>query len=135
MSSDPVYDALNPGNKLSSLSTFAPNLLDVRKTFTDLLVWPHLESMNVVTDESKSAENLLQLVNDGNSRLNNLTLINIGLARNVSGYNGAFGALLDQLDIATFVLTMQPLAQDYADKARGQSDANKKFFDDVRFCL
>ncbi len=61
-----IVDALGPGKKLDSITSFAPDYLSVRRAFNDLLVFPHLESIEI-DDAFKT--NLLSLVTDGNKRL------------------------------------------------------------------
>ena len=123
-----IVDALGPGKKLDSITSFAPDYLSVRRAFNDLLVFPHLESIEI-DDASKA--NLLSLVTDGNKRFSELSNIDIDLARKVIGYDATFSALVDALSVQLLVLTLQPVAQEYADHARAQSEANLKFFADV----
>jgi hypothetical protein len=133
MSTDKVFAAFGPGNKLSSLQSFAPKVIGVRSAFNELAVFPHLESMKVGSNElSEDDQNLLRLVNDGIARFNNLTLINLGLARNVSTYNSTFSTLVDLVDIGTLVATMQPVAKENADHASAQFEHNKTFLKEVR---
>ncbi len=42
-----IVDALGPGKKLDSITSFAPDYLSVRRAFNDLLVFPHLESIEI----------------------------------------------------------------------------------------
>ncbi|KAK7031104.1 hypothetical protein VNI00_013709 [Paramarasmius palmivorus] len=128
MSTDKVFVAFSPGSKLGSLQSFAPKVIDVRSAFNELAVFPHLESMKIGNSElSEDDQNLLKLVNDGIARFNNLTLINLGLARNVSTYNDTFSALIDMFDVKTLVATMQPVAKENAEHASTQFEHNKKF--------
>ncbi|KJA22822.1 hypothetical protein HYPSUDRAFT_185885 [Hypholoma sublateritium FD-334 SS-4] len=125
--SDSIFTALGPGRKLDSLSSFAPDYLTVRRAFNDLLVFPHLEAIEI---EDASKTNLLSLVTDGNKRFSELSAIDIQLARNVVTYDATFSALVEALSVQLLVLTLNPVAQEYADHARGQSEANLKFFAD-----
>ena len=122
-----VVTALGPGKKLDSLSSFAPDYVTSRRAFNDLLVFPHLEAIEV--DDSKV--NLLSLVTDGNSRFSELASIDIDLARKMISYDATMSALVDVLSVQLLVMTLQPVAQGYADNARAESESNLKFFADV----
>lgn len=121
-----IVTALGPGDKLRSLSSFAPDYVDARRAFNNLLVFPYLEAIQVGDDTT----NLLSLVTDGNSRFSNLTSIDITLARNVISYSSTFNVLVPELTIQLLVMTMQPVAQEYSDHARAQAEENHKFFSD-----
>lgn len=123
-----IVTALGPGRKLDSLTSFAPDYVTVRRAFNDLLVFPHLEAIEI---EDTSKSNLLSLVTDGNSRFSELSNIDIGLARKAISYDAAFSALVGALNIQLLVMTLQPVAQEYADHARAESEVNLKFFADV----
>lgn len=123
-----VVAALGPGKKLDALSSFAPDYVTVRRAFNDLLVFPHLEAIEV---ENSDKVNLLSLVIDGNSRFSELATIDIDLARKIISYDATMSALVDVLSVQLLVLTLQPIAQGYADNARAESEANLKFFADV----
>ena len=123
-----IVTALGPGGKLDSLTSFAPDYVTVRRAFNDLLVFPHLEAIEI---EDTSKSNLLSLVTDGNSRFSELSNIDIGLARKVISYDATFSALVSALNIQLLVMTLQPVAQEYADHARTESGVNLKFFADV----
>ena len=123
-----IVTALGPGRNLDSLTSFAPDYVTVRRAFNGLLVFPHLEAIEI-GDTSKS--NLLSLVTDGNSRFSELSNIDIGLAHKLISYDATFSALVGALNIQLFVMTLQPVAQEYADHARVESEVNLKFFADV----
>lgn len=123
-----IITALGPGRELDSLTSFAPDYVTVRRAFNKLLVFPHLEAIEI-GDTSES--NLLSLVLDGNSRFSDLSGIDIELAKKVITYDSAFSSLVDTFKIQVLVKTLQPVAKDYADHARAHSKANLKFFADV----
>lgn len=123
-----IVTALGPDRKLDYLKSFAHGYVTVHNAFNNLLVFPHLEAIEI---EDTSGSNLLSLVADGNSRFSWLSNVDIALARKVISYDGAFSALVDTLDIQMLVETLQPIAQEYADHSRAQSEVNRKFFADV----
>jgi len=127
-----IVTALGPGRELDSLTSFAPDYVTVRQAFNNLLVFPHLEAIEI---EDTSNSNLLSLVTDGNSRFSELSNIDIGLARKVISYDAAFSTLVGALNIQLLVMTLQPIAKEYADHARTHSEANQKFFADVSHAL
>jgi len=127
-----IVTALGPGRKLDSLTSFAPDYVTARRAFNGLLIFPHLEAIEI---KGTSQSNLLSLVTEGNSRFSELSNIDIGLARKVISYDAAFSALVDALNIQLLVMTLQPVAQEYADHARAQSEVNLKFFADVSHAL
>ena len=123
-----IVTALGPGRKLDSLTSFAPDYVTVRHAFNNLLVFPHLEAIEI---EDTSKSNLLSLVTEGNGRFSGLSNIDVGLARKVISYDSAFSLLVDDLNIQLLVMTLKPVAQEYADHARAHSETNLKFFADV----
>ncbi|KJA22828.1 hypothetical protein HYPSUDRAFT_185891 [Hypholoma sublateritium FD-334 SS-4] len=122
-----IVTALGPGKKLDLLTSFAPDYVTVRRAFNDLLVFPHLEAIEVA-DASKI--NLLSLVTDGNSRFSELSSIDIELARKVISYDATLSTIIEAINIQLLVMTLQPVAQEYADHARAESETNLKFFAD-----
>ncbi|KJA22823.1 hypothetical protein HYPSUDRAFT_138659 [Hypholoma sublateritium FD-334 SS-4] len=128
MSANIIRTALGPGKKLDSLDRFAPEYVTVRRAFNDLLVFPHLEVIEVA---GVYKTNLLSLVVDGNKRFSELSAIDIQLARNVVTYDASFAALVEALSVQQLVQILQPVAQEYADHARAQSETNLKFFADL----
>ena len=122
-----LLEALGPGTQLGSLSNFAPDYLAARKALHELLVFPNLDTIS----DSDNTTDLFTLVSSGNSRLSDLTNINVDLARKVIGYDAALSNVLDILAVDLFVLTMQPIAKGYADQARADSEANQEFFSSV----
>ena len=125
-----ILNALGPGRKLDSLARFAPDYVAVRRAFNNLLVFPHLDLIEI-----GDTFNLQSLVIDGDSRFSGLSNIDSGLARKVISYHVSFSALVDAFDIQLLVKTLQPVAQEYADHARAHSEANLKFFADVSHLL
>ncbi|KAF8341736.1 hypothetical protein F5887DRAFT_380707 [Amanita rubescens] len=119
--------ALGPGTQLGSLSRFTPDYLAARKALHELLVFPHLDTITL-GDVPDSTTNLFALVASGNSRLSDLTNINVDLARKVISYDAALSTLLDSFTVQIFVLTMQPVAKGYANQARADSETNQRFF-------
>jgi len=122
--------ALGPGTQLGSLSRFTPDYLAARKALHELLVFPNLDTISL-GDVPDSTTNLFALVASGNSRLSDLTNINVDLARKVISYDAALSTLLDSLTVQLFVLTMQPVAKGYANQARADSETNQRFFSSV----
>ena len=121
-----ILTALGPGRKLDSLASFASDYVTVRRAFNNLLVFPHLEAIDI-----GDTSNLQSLVMDGNSRFSGLSNIDSGLARKVISYDVSFSALVNASHIQLLVKTLQPVAQEYADHARVHSEANLKFFADA----
>ena len=121
-----ILTALGPGRKLDSLASFASDYVTVRRAFNNLLVFPHLEAIDI-----GDTSNLQSLVMDGNSRFSGLSNIDSGLARKVISYDVSFSALVNASNIQLLVKTLQPVAQEYADHARVHSEANLKFFADA----
>jgi hypothetical protein len=122
--------ALGPGTQLGSLSRFTPDYLAARKALHELLVFPHLDTITL-GDVPDSTTNLFALVASGNSRLSDLTNINVDLARKVISYDTTLGTLLDSFTVQILVLTMQPVAKGYANQARADSESNQRFFSSV----
>ncbi|EGO03969.1 hypothetical protein SERLA73DRAFT_158384 [Serpula lacrymans var. lacrymans S7.3] len=121
--SDNLVVALGPGDKLASITSFAPDYLTVRRAFNELLVFPALEAIGSGDDV-----NLLTLVTDGTSRFSDLSNIDVDLARKVISYNSIIGLMLDTFSVDSIVMTMQPVAKQYADGARADLEDNMKFF-------
>jgi hypothetical protein len=127
--SSQLLEALGPGPQLGSLSSFTPDYLAARKALHELLVFPNLDTISVGDDSDHT--NLFTLVASGNSRLSDLTNINVDLARKVISYDALLSSLLGFFTVDLFVLTMQPVAKGYADDARADSESNQKFFSEV----
>jgi len=125
-----LLEALGPGTQLGSLSSFTPDYLAARKALHELLVFPNLDTISLGND-SDNTTNLFTLVSSGNSRISELTNINVDLARKVIGYDAALSTVLDILSVDLFVLTMQPVAKGHADQARADSESNQQFFSSV----
>ncbi len=123
-----LLEAFGPGTQLGSLSNFTPDYLAARKALHELLVFPNLDTISLGDDNTT---NLFILVASGNSRLSELTNINVSLARKVMGYEAALSTLLDALSVDLLVSAMQPLARGYADEARADSESNQQFFSSV----
>ena len=132
--SSTFFTALGPGNKLGSLNSFAPDYLAARKALNDLLVFPNLDAI-AVGDVPDSTVSLFGLVSSGNSRLSDLTNINVDLARKVISYDETISALLSSLPVQILVQTLQPVAKGYADQARAQSETSQRFFSAVGVVL
>ncbi|KAF8316526.1 hypothetical protein F5887DRAFT_1227143 [Amanita rubescens] len=71
-----LLDALCTGAQLGSLSRFTPDYLAARKALHKLLVFPDLDTISLGDDLDKTT-NLFTLVASGNSRLSDLTNINV----------------------------------------------------------
>ena len=125
-----LLESLGPGTKLGCLSSFTPDYLAARKALHELLVFPNLDTISLGDDPDKTT-NSFTLVSNGNSRLSDLTNINVDLARKVISYDAALSTVLDILSVDLFVLTMQPIAKGYADQARADSESNQEFFSSV----
>lgn len=130
-----VINALGPGSKLRSLSTFAQSYQSVNKNFSDLLVFPFLENIKVYdtpnSDQPTAAaayKSLRALAVDGSSRFASLCSQDIALARQAISYAVTFQPLIEAVDIATFVLSLHDVVKNYADSARANSEQSKKFF-------
>jgi hypothetical protein len=129
-----IVTALGPGERLNSLTSFAHGYVTVHQAFNNLLIFPHLEAIEIEDSSSSDGSNdsnLFSLVADGKSQFSRLSNIDIPLARKVISYDEAFSALVDTLDIQGLIKTLQPVAQKYADHSRAQSKVNLKFLDDV----
>ena len=120
--------ALSPGRQLNSLTSFTPDYVTVRQAFNDLLVFPHLKAIKI---EDNSKSNLLSLITNGNSQFSELSNIAIELARKVISYDATFSVLVGALNIQLLVMTLQPVAQEYADHAQAESKVNLKIFADI----
>ncbi|KAF8326917.1 hypothetical protein F5887DRAFT_1288843 [Amanita rubescens] len=122
-----LLTALGPGAQLGSLSRFTPDYLAARKALRELLVFPNLDTISF-GDVLDSTTNLFALVSSGNSRLSDMTNINVDLARKVISYDAALSTLLDSIPVQLLVMTMQPVATGYTDQSRAGSETNQRFF-------
>lgn len=135
MSSAEIIKALGPGTHLSNLNKFASSYKTVTESFTNLLVYPFLQSI-VLSDpegEKPNDENLRSIVVDGSSRFGQLCTSNISVAQQVNSYGRTVPVLLKSLTIGKYAISTKPLVEQYVEEALASGSGNEQFFGEV--CL
>jgi hypothetical protein len=129
--SQEIAQALGPGPHVSHLDQFPESYKAATTNFNSLLQYPFLQSI-VLDDGNNDGQDLRTIVADGDSRLGQLSQINISVARQVISFGKTIPALLGALTISKFATNTKPLIAGYIEEVSRDSEANNQFFKDVR---
>jgi hypothetical protein len=133
MSATEIVQALGPGTHLYTLDQFSSSYKIVTESFTNLLLYPLLQSI-VLSDpnsEKSNDQDLRTILVNGSSRFGQFCTSNISIAQQVNSYGGTVPGLLNSLTIKMYATSTKPLMEQYVEEAEASRSGTKQFFKEV----